>query len=184
MRSLIRAAVRVIIIVMFVMMVKMLLVNIQWVAMNFHDESLRQILYYQIGLTVGQFGVYSAILALLWLKTDWIVRVIAGNIDDNELLITSSNLDLVRVAMQILGMVLLATSIPKLLGLGAYHFRILNLVEKLDVPSSAVSQATELQSFVIIIVTFLIGLWLVLGTRGIVKAIDSVMNAPISKVEE
>ena len=184
MRSLIRAAVRIIIIVMFVMMVKMLIVNIQWTAMNFHDESIRQILYYQIGLTVGQFGVYSAILALLWLKTDWIVRFIAGNIDDSEIVISTSNLDLVKVAMQILGMVLLATSIPKLLGFGAYHFRILDMVEKLDVPSSAVSRATELESFVTIMVTLLIGLWLTIGTRGIVKAIDNVMNAPISKVEE
>jgi hypothetical protein len=51
-------------------------------------------------------------------------------------------------------------------------------------PSSAISQATELQEIVATIFTFLIGLWLILGTRGIVKAIDNVMNAPISKVEE
>jgi hypothetical protein len=134
MKTLIRAAVRIIIIVMFVMMVKMLLVNIQWTALNFRDGSIRQISYYQIGLTVDQFGVYSAILALLWLRTDWIVRVIAGNIDDSELVISTSNLDLIRVSMQILGMVLLATSIPKLLGLGAYYFRIPTSLRNLTCP--------------------------------------------------
>jgi hypothetical protein len=183
MRSLIRAAVRIIIIVMFILMVKMLLINAQWIAMNWHDSD-SQYLYSQIGITAGQFVVYSAILALLWIKTDWIVRVIAGNIDDNEIVISTSNLDLVKVAMQILGMVLLATSVPVLLGFIAYHFRITHLYEELELSVTATQYATELRSFVEYIVKLVLGTWLLLGTRGITRAIDKVMNAPISKVEE
>jgi hypothetical protein len=168
---------------MFFAMLKMTIVNVQWVLMNVHDIP-KDTLYYQICFTAGQFILYAVILILLWLNTDRLVKFIAGNINDRELIITSTNLDLYKVALLILGVFLLATSVPELLGLASYHLRMHFLIEQMGMAKALEVQSNELKNGVMMVAKILAGLWLVLGTRGIVKAIDNVMNAPISKVPE
>jgi len=97
------------------------------------------------------------------------------------LVIKTSNLDLIKVAMRMFGIFLLITSIPELTGLSVYHIR---LIHESDLMYSPIQQATTIMNLVSNIITIVIGAWLVIGTKGIAKAIDNVMNAPISNVKE
>ena len=180
MRSIIKTAVRIIILIMFVMLLKIVLSNVQWVIM-LPRLGIEQNLLYYTGVIGGLFIIGTLVLYFLWRKTDWIVRTIAGDLNDNELVIKTSNLDLLKVAMRMFGIFLLVTSIPELIGLSAYHIRLTTASELIYSP---VEQATTIMNFVSSIITIAIGAWLVIGTRGIAKVIDNVMNAPISKVEE
>jgi hypothetical protein len=122
------------------------------------------------------FLVASALIVLLviyvfWWKTDWLVRVLVGRTREKELVISTSNLDLIKVAMRILGVVLLVNAIPELIGLVGYHFSL--PAEFWDYPSYYES-ARETQEFIIVGIKILFGVWLVLGSRGIVKVIDKV----------
>ena len=180
MRTLIKAAVRIIIIFMFVAVFKIVINSAQWIIRG-PGINIEQNIYYFIVTIGGQLVIYTLILCLLWWKTDWIVRIIAGNSDDNELVIKTANLDLLKVAMRIFGIFLIVTSIPDLFGLATYH---MVLIPESDLIYTPVQKANGLMNLVTTIVTMAIGAWLVIGTRGITKVIDHVMNAPISKVEK
>lgn len=180
MRSIIKATVRVIILIMFVMLLKIVISNVQWVIM-LPRLNIEQDLLYYTGIIGSLFVIGTLVLYFLWRKTDWLVRTIAGDLNDNELVIKTSNLDLLKVAMRMFGIFLLITSIPELIGLSAYHIR---LIHESDLVYSPIQQATTIMNFVSNMITIIIGAWLVIGTRGIAKAIDNLMNAPISNVEK
>ena len=181
MRSIIKAAVRVIIIIIFVSLLKHVISTLQWLITIPNNYMIPQDLPYLIGIVGGPFIIFTLILYFLWRNTDWIVRVIAGNLNDNELVIKTSNLDLVKVFMRIFGIFLIVTSIPELFGLAVYH---IVLIIPDELMYSPISRATTLMNIVTIVLTMGVGTWLVIGTRGITKVIDNVMNAPISEVEE
>ena len=176
MRSIIKAAVRVIILIMFVMLLKFIMYSAQSIMMAPALGIDIDLLFYTSSI-LGPFIIGTLVLYFLWRKTDWIVRIIAGNLNDNELVIKTSNLDLLKVAMRLFGIYLLIASIPDLFGLLTYYIRMNN-----ELMYTAHVQATTLRSSVSNIITIGIGVWLVIGTRGIAKVIDNIMDAPISKV--
>ena len=180
MRSIIKAAIRVTIVILFV---KYLVETINRVSVLFiypfsQDLEAYPLLYMYIAF----FIVMTVILFLLWWKTDWIVKIVLGVLDENELSINTSNKDLIKVAMYILGLWLLVTSIPDLFGIFAYQIRLME--ENPDLIYTAGQQAVTIRDVVSYVITIVIGAWLVLGNKGISKVIDTVMNAPISKVPE
>lgn len=118
--------------------------------------------------------VGALILYILWRKTDWLVRILAGNINENELVISTSNLDLIRVTMGILGIYLLITSIPDLIGISAYHIFITNNLS--DRNWFTEDKALLIERLVTTICSILIGIWLVSGLRGIKGIIKGINN--------
>ncbi len=81
-----------------------------------------------------------------------------------------------------IGLWLLVTSIPNLFGIFAYHVRITN--ESSGFVYSPEQQAVMIKNMVTSAISIMIGLWLVLGNKGISKAIDTIINIPISKRKE
>ena len=172
MRALIKAAIRIIIIIMFLRLVYSL---IQYVSAIFTSLKYTSPIYILGMIAVGLIGIL--VLYLLWRKTDWLVRILAGNIKDNELVIKTSNLDLIKVAMGILGIYLLVTSVPDLFGLLVYHIHITKVAP--DLLLMPTEQALEIKQWVTTTITILVGVWLVSrlrGIEGIVKLINNVWN--------
>lgn len=175
MRSIIKAAIRIIIVIMFLKSLLGLVNNLSGVLIN---PALYEYRYsfYTVAISLAIIFTGMLILYLLWRKTDWLVRIIAGNINENEVVISTSNLDLIKVAMRILGIYLLVTSVPTLIGMISYHLSLGSEFPR--------QMAMILKDYVTEVITILIGAWLVLGTKGINKVVDNVLNAPISDIKE
>jgi hypothetical protein len=168
MRMLVRAAIRVILIFLFL---DVIFTCIRYIG-EFNVYSLRgeiENIWFQYLIIIGVTIISLVILALLWLRTDWIVHVLTGKTYDRELVINTSNVDLMKVAMRILGIYLLVDGIPSLLGLIGYHFAI----KEPDLMGNNYI-ANEVSKFVIVCVKIFAGIWLVLGTKGIYSIITSI----------
>jgi hypothetical protein len=130
-------------------------------------------LFLPVIILVAAVLILILVIYVLWWKTDWLVRVVSGRTREKELVITTSNLDLFKVAMRILGIVLLVNAIPTLIGLIGYHFSIPQEYREF---SSYSQSAGEIKEFIIVGVKILFGVWLIVGSKGIVKAIDKVWS--------
>jgi len=127
-------------------------------------------LFIHVIILVASVLIMVLVIYVLWWKTDWLVRVLLGKTRDKELIISTSNLDLIKVAMRILGIVLLVNAIPELIGLIGYHFSIPEEMQLIGYTWST----GEVKEFIIVGVKILFGVFLVIGSRGIVNAIDKV----------
>jgi hypothetical protein len=169
MRTLIKAAVRLVIILMFfhlflyignslAMLIDFFTVN-QFTIFNNH--------YYYLAVPVIVFVIGVLILWYLWLNTDWLAEFIAEDIDEHEIVIKTSNLDLIKVVFRIMGMYLIVTQIPTIVGLSVSHV----ILEKYT-SGIVTSLVGEIKQWIITVGTVLIGLWLLFGGKGIVEMID------------
>jgi hypothetical protein len=165
MRMFVRAAVRVILIALCLEIVLYAWRNIVYVVTVFPRMTAEDY-WPQILIIIGAAIIGFIILALLWWRTDWLVRLLTGRVYDRELVISTSNVNLMKVAMRIVGIILLVNAIPSLLGLIGYHFSIPSIY--LDDRRPA-----EIQEGIIIGVKIILGIFLVYGTKGMSKIIDA-----------
>jgi DNA-binding transcriptional regulator/RsmH inhibitor MraZ len=70
MRSIIKAAVRVIVLIMFIKLLEMVIHNVQW-TVELSRLNIEPNLFYYFGITLGLFVIGTLVLYLLWRKTDW-----------------------------------------------------------------------------------------------------------------
>lgn len=117
-----------------------------------------------------------AFLAVIWWRADWVVSRLAGEADDIAIVITTSNLDLFGVATRLLGMVLIAQSVPDLLGQVAVSFVFSSLPPGVDLAGPMAGEQTRRTA--IAIATLLVGIWLVLRKEGLLAALGRVWNNP------
>jgi len=133
-------------------------------------------LYLGLAIIIGVALIGALILYILWRKSDWLVRKLAGDINENELVINTSNLDLINVVMRVIGMFLILISIPKLAGLIVYRGVLANAYTDMLLASNARAMASEIKEWITVIGTILIGLWLALGGAGIVQVFNKIWN--------
>lgn len=131
-------------------------------------------LYSYLGLTVmlAVTIVSALILYFAWRKSDWLVTKLAGDVEEKEIVISTNNADLTNVVLRIVGMVLILIFTPKLIGLVA------NRVVAVYMPylGSANPTPWEIQQWVTVIGTILIGIWLTISGTGIFKAFTKIGN--------
>lgn len=132
--------------------------------------------YLGSAIIIGVALIGALILYILWRKTDWLVKKLAGDINENELVINTSNLDLINVVMRVIGMFLILISIPKLVGLIVYRGVLANAYTDVLLASNARAMASEIKEWITNIGTLLIGLWLALGGAGIVQVFNKIWN--------
>ena len=120
MRSVVKAAIRIVLIYLFL---TALLPLIQFFSVVLADTSDMPGIY-TYSYFVFPVVLYILILCVLWWKTNWLVRFLAGSAPDDSLVITTSNIDLFIVALRILGIFLIVNAIADLIGLISYHFSI------------------------------------------------------------
>jgi hypothetical protein len=159
MRSLTKVAIRIILIFLFLNMI---------VALFNHGSSIwiflpritGEDIYPQIFILAGAGLIGTLILGILWWKTDWLVKVIAGNIPDDSLVVSTSNLDLFKVALRIIGIFLVVTTIPQLIGLIGYRLSFPS--EPFEAWGSQQQAVWIKELLIIIIVTLILGFLLTL----------------------
>jgi hypothetical protein len=174
MRTAIRAIIRVIIIIIFIQALITLIYSIANVYSYFKWAAEDYNLAVPIGIMVGVMLLATLILFVLWRKTDWLVRITAGEISEKELVITTSNLDLYKVAIRILGMYLVVTALPDLIGLFGYHLTIPRQSDYYIL--SGEINASEIRELLIIGVRLIAGIVLIIGSRKIVSTIDKIWD--------
>jgi hypothetical protein len=166
MRVIIKTAVRVIIIVMAL---KLLYAgfNLANTVILYQRYELPLPVYIFV-IVLGLFILGVLLLWLLWWKTDWLVKILAGDIDEQELIINTTNLDLFWLAIRILGVYILVGAVSDLFGRVAYQIYIENQLEGLRFLSPE-EQAMEISQWIKVVVTVLIGVFLVSGVKGVCR---------------
>lgn len=171
MRTLTRAAVRIILAIMFLQTfftALNYLVNLS----RYSVQSIGLGLLLILGVSVISF----IILGLLWWRTEWLVNLLAGRVSNHELIITTTNTDFFRVSLRVLGFYLLADAIPALLGMLGHHL----YYSSLDIYSDSII-AGNIRDLITIGAKILIGIGLIIGTRGISKTASNRSNKAVIK---
>ena len=73
-------------------------------------------MYPELLIYIGVGIIGTLILGFLWWQTDWLVSVLAGNLPEDSLVISTSNLDLFKMALRLLGFFLIFSALPDLVG--------------------------------------------------------------------
>ena len=83
--------------------------------------------------------------------------------------------------MHIIGLYLVVTYLPSLIDGFSYYIRL--STESSNAMNSPELQATWIKNIVTPVIVIIISAWLMLGSRGIARVIDNVINAPIGQVD-
>lgn len=159
MRTLTRAAVRIILAVMF-LQTFFTAINYLVNLSRYSVQSIGLGLLLILGVSVISF----VILGLLWWRTDWLVNLLAGRVSNHELIITTTSTDFFCAALRVLGFYLLADAVPALLGLLGHHLYYSGLATYSD---SVI--AGNIRDLITIGAKIVIGIGLIIGTRGFSK---------------
>jgi hypothetical protein len=167
-RGLITAGIRVIIIFSFLQALIILINNIYifWSG----DYTPTKGIFNNILILSIAFLIIFLILWVIWWKAGSVATFLAGNIDENQLVINASNTDLIKTIMRVLGICLIFLTLPTLLGHIAFH-----IVYK-NINSDGIHQANEIMWWVTDGARLFIGVWLMLGGRGIINAINTIWD--------
>jgi hypothetical protein len=172
MRAFIKPVIRIIIMIIGIQLLFALFKDI---SSFFYDTGIftEEKVFFYLGIILGVDIVGLAVLFILWWKADWLSNILAGNMDEGALIIKTSNIDFLTAAIQIIGIFLVVTSIPNFIGIAVYHIQIQTQFQGFDL---SVYQAQETKQWAITAVTFLIGLLLTLGSRWLVRRMQSTGN--------
>ena len=127
MRALLRAIFRVFLIFAFIQLTSYLINFIS----NFSPNNYNGLpedynsLPYILGATIV-YIVLTFVLLLLWWKTDRVIKFVSGDISDNEIVIHTSNDELYRVIMQIIGIIIVILNVPEFLVTLCYNIFFYN----------------------------------------------------------
>jgi hypothetical protein len=121
-----------------------------------------------LSILILSFLIIAFIYFVFWLKTDWVVKLLAGNMDDNSLTITTSSSKLFKIAIRFLGILLVVTSIPPLLGLAGRHLYWASRSPEYGIIPSEI-EVQEIEEWIINGSTLLIGIGLMIGTKSFKK---------------
>ncbi len=168
MRFIIKAAIRIIILIMGL---RLLLILFNYISSLFYDTGIfrDENIFGYLGTFLGVDIAGLIVLGILWWKTDWLVKKFYGNIEDSSLVINTSNIDFITVTIQIIGIYLVVTSIPDFAGLAVYHFQMQTKFPGFDLSEF---QVQETKQWITTSVTFVIGLLLASSSKWFVKKIQ------------
>jgi hypothetical protein len=165
MKTIIKAIIKIIALVFALKLLSPLLGGIANVMMAYRDNGQYTLIYSVSVLLL--ILIAALVLYFGWWKTDRIVRLIAGDLKENALAISTSNVDLYRVILSVLGIYLLATSVPNLFGLISEHFYYAQMYPGISFEPN--TTANEIKGWVSQGVYILIGIWLTVGSKPIAK---------------
>ncbi len=160
MKTLIKAAVRIVIAFMLYGALMQLIVSIMNILLykQYGDSG---ILIYTASVSVVWVATI-VILLFAWIKADRLVRLFAGPIRGNEITINTSNSDLLAAAVSIFGVYLVVSAVTGLAGLYAYHW-----IREVLTPPEVINAgwtASEISSAIVHTLSLLIGAGLLWAT--------------------
>jgi hypothetical protein len=166
MRSIIKSALRVFVCYIFIRVLISFVNNFFSTWNNYksyHDYGDEQHIWLELALLIAGLLVSAFILWIFWWKAGSLTKLLAGNIEDNKLFINIVNTDLIRLALLFIGVILVISSIPDLVGLIGYHIRLTNLSQGMTLDLDV--KANELKFWIVAIASIVIGLGLVFGIK-------------------
>lgn len=168
MRTLIKAIFRIFLIFAFIGLLRTIINNISNVliydALYYSQEIWLNIFVYSV-----VFLFFLVILFILWWKTEKILKFIVGEIIDTELVITTTNSELHRTVMRFIGIFLIVSAIPTVVGILGHY-----LLYKDNYPLGF--QSYDVRELIILGTTILLGIWLVVGNKGILKVYHGIKD--------
>jgi hypothetical protein len=179
MKALIKAVIRIIILVIGIQLLFAIFNEVSWFFTDnvFSDKNTLKLIEIIIGVGI----IELAVLFVMWKKTSWLVKILAGDINDNILAINTSNLALISIAIQILGIYMIVNFLPDLLGLTYNRFRMQQIYAGY---SNSELGIQEIKLWVITIAKLLIGIWLASGSKWLVKRLKGSNNSEETKDKE
>jgi hypothetical protein len=180
MKTLVKSAIRIIILLWGLRYLLLLINNVSNALVDYSSTSFTEIyqgqsLFFVLCAAIIPALIIWGILFLLWWKSDWLVLIISGNSEDNEIKITASNLDVFWVVSQILGLYFVVSSIPILLGLFVNHIKY---------NSIGVTDSIIIPDWVTPLATMVIGIILLIGLKRIWKYLVVLKESFINPKDE
>ena len=175
MRTIIKAIVRILALFFAIKLLTPLISSIRIIA----EMSRLDIELSLINLAYALFVIIIIGLVLYfgWWKADSIAKLLAGDLDDNAIAVSTSNVDLYRVIISAFGIYLLITSIPGLAGLISYHLNSTQMYADTGLVPNIDFVAQEIERWVFQIVTLLLGIWLTFGGKPIARFLVRISSA-------
>jgi hypothetical protein len=177
MRTIVVAIFRLILLFVAVNLLNPLSTNIVTALDTFHrgysgDRSYGLIL---LAISIGIIVLVAVILYLLWRKGDTVAAALTKGVDESALTLSTANADFIKMASRFFGVYLVATSLPRIAGLAANRVYYSKWFADIGIESPAVT-ASEIERWVIQVLTLLIGVWLIFGSRNMVKLADKIWS--------
>jgi hypothetical protein len=175
MRTLIKAGIRIIIILMTLEILLSSVSNLVYYLTFSAPYESADLNYFvgSIGSVTFSFLVTVLILFIVWRKTDWLTRLVAGEINDSELTINTNNVELITVAVRILGIIFVVINFRLLVALIGNRWIFGSMYPGVQMQNSVY----DITQWIASIVGLLLGIWLTLGGKGIVTALDKIWSA-------
>ena len=172
MQLLIKAVVRIILIWAFLNLVS----TIPYYISNYQYFAGDEILY--ISIVSGFYVLLIALLFILWLKTDFIMKLLLGKLGaQSQEIVQISSPDLYKLLLKVMGIYLIVTTIPTMSRL-IYSYWY-NNTQDITLPNHMFVEWLPL------IVQIILGVWLIIGNEGIRKGKDAIRYfLDIRKVED
>jgi len=180
MRTIIKALVKIIALVFVLKLLGSLINNISYAVLAYTQFQFEESLFVYLATAICLIIIIGLIIYFGWWKADRIARLLAGDMDENAIAVSTTNVDLYRVIISAFGIYLLITSIPGLAGLISYHLYYNHLYADIDLVRStdvAALASKELEGWVTQALTFLLGIWLTFGSRPIARFLVRISSA-------
>ncbi len=175
MRTIIKAIVRILVLLFFIRLLGAMIANLSNFALWIRgDYASRELAIISVGSALLIMVFAILVLYFGWRKTDNIVRILAGDLNEDGLVISTSNFDLHRTLMMFLGAYLIVTSVPNLAGLSANYLFL--RIQVPGYPGDKGMSASEISNLVVQTVSLLLGIWLMAGGKTIAKIIRNIYN--------
>lgn len=126
-------------------------------------------------LSAALLDFVLAVLAIYfaWGKTDKVARMVAGKLNESEVVVSTTNARLYALIMSALGVYLFVTAFPKLLGHLAYTLYWSNYQQGSGI-MVPLETAAEIEGWTTQVLTVAIGIWLIVGRRAMAKFVNNI----------
>jgi hypothetical protein len=173
MRGLVTAAIRIILIFVFLSTLNILGSNFYTLWFTSDLPSKPDFLS-SVGVLLLIFLIIFVISWVLWWKAELFANYFAGSISDDELVINTNNTDLIKFVLRIVGICLIFFALPNVFGHVAYHIRYVVLYSGMS--NYSIPQASEVMWWVTDAVQILIGIFLILWTKKPLNIVTSIRD--------
>jgi hypothetical protein len=176
MKTIIKAAIRIIILIIGIRYFFVLVSNLGSALGNYFYSDDFSAMYHGQSLLTVIIGVTVPIIILwlvgfiFWRLSDWLVKIVSGDQNENNLIINISNSELINVTLQILGVYFIASSIPSFIGSILSYFRDNNYYME------GLPRFDDVKAMVIAASSIIIGIILLMGIKRIQKILFSIRD--------
>jgi hypothetical protein len=119
-------------------------------------------------IIAGMFVFQTAVLVIIWFKADSFVKLMTGESDDKEVVISASGPDFTTLMLRAFGLYFILRAIPQIAGLAIYRVMLVGQPSYYYYQNAV--NVSDAQQWTVQIVTLIIGISLIVGAGRVNKA--------------